>query len=649
MKLGFMMKQAFRQLRDRWQQLWSKLCMSLQRRLLKFLSIAICIGCAVLLGHGASAQLSTGLQPLSTVPVPGPSAAALSRFVRDRSVLLALGKALFWDMNVGSDQRMSCASCHFHAGADNRSKNQVSPGLLGGDITFQLSPVNAQLMISQFPLRKLSNPDDRTSAVKSDTNDVVSSQGVHLTQFNSDGSSTPLADSVFQVGGKTTRRVEPRNSPTVINAVFNHRNFWDGRASNVFNGVNPFGDLDQNANLWENTSANTLQAAKVNLPDSSLASQAVGPPLSFFEMSAQDRSFPDIGRLFTKKGRKILRLRPLGQQLVHPEDSVLGGTNNLYPKPGLAVSSYSELIKKAFQPQWWNNNSQMVSIDGTDYTQLEANFSLFFGLAVQEYERSLVSDQTPFDQYLAGKSALSNNQKAGLNIFLDKGKCINCHGGAELTNASVQNVRKQPIERMTMGDGGTAVYDNGFYNVGVRPTKEDLAVGSNIQLNGQTVPLSLTKQAQINGTISASERTAVNGAFKTPSLRNVELTAPYFHNGDAATLGQVVQFYNRGGNFGLGVQPINNSADLDPDIQSLKLTKTEQSNLVEFLKSLTDQRVRYERAPFDHPQLFVPNGHIGNTQAVQDANGDGQADDAMIEIPPVGSRGRLQPPKNFLE
>jgi hypothetical protein len=96
----------------------------------------------------------------------------------------------------------------------------------------------------------------------------------------------------------------------------------------------------------------------------------------------------------------------------------------------------------------------------------------------------------------------------------------------------------------------------------------------------------------------------VDGAFKTPGLRNVELTAPYFHNGNAFSLEEVVAFYTRGGDFpnnpelGAFMQPI----------RSLKGSPAKQADLVEFLKALTDERVRNETAPFDHPELFIPDG-----------------------------------------
>ena len=74
-----------------------------------------------------------------------------------------------------------------------------------------------------------------------------------------------------------------------------------------------------------------------------------------------------------------------------------------------------------------------------------------------------------------------------------------------------------------MGDGGTATYDNGFYDIGVRPAFEDLGVGGADRFGN---PLSFARAAGPGGS-----RVAVDGAFKVPSLRNVALTPPYFHDG----------------------------------------------------------------------------------------------------------------------
>jgi hypothetical protein len=97
------------------------------------------------------------------------------------------------------------------------------------------------------------------------------------------------------------------------------------------------------------------------------------------------------------------------------------------------------------------------------------------------------------------------------------------------------------------------------------------------------------------------------GSFKAPQLREVELTGPYFHNGGKLTLRQVVDFYVRGGDF-----PITNAQHRDfnivnqvIEVQS-NLSEAEQVALVDFLLELTDDRVRFERAPFDHPQVILP-------------------------------------------
>jgi hypothetical protein len=101
---------------------------------------------------------------------------------------------------------------------------------------------------------------------------------------------------------------------------------------------------------------------------------------------------------------------------------------------------------------------------------------------------------------------------------------------------------------------------------------------------------------------------AVDGMFKIPGLRNVALTAPYFHNGSAGTLRQVVEFYNRGGN----VDAPNKASQIKP----LSLNEQDKNDLVAFLDALTDPRVLLQQAPFDHPELLIPNGASGDTQSV---------------------------------
>jgi hypothetical protein len=137
----------------------------------------------------------------------------------------------------------------------------------------------------------------------------------------------------------------------------------------------------------------------------------------------------------------------------------------------------------------------------------------------------------------------------------------------------------------------------------------------------------------------------VDGAFKVPSLRNVALTPPYFHNGDVATLRDAVGLYARGGN----VAPIvARDGTLIEPLGLPGLASDEIDAIVAFLETLTDERVVYQRAPFDHPQILVPNGHPGNEDATVDADGDGRADDVLVPIPAVGAAGGAPLP-GFLE
>jgi hypothetical protein len=115
-----------------------------------------------------------------------------------------------------------------------------------------------------------------------------------------------------------------------------------------------------------------------------------------------------------------------------------------------------------------------------------------------------------------------------------------------------------------------------------------------------------TNQPQ-EGTWPIVNRVGRMGSFKAAQLREVELTGPYFHNGGKLTLRQVVDFYARGGDF-----PATNSQhrdfnliNLDIEVQS-NLTEVEKVALVDFLLEFTDERVRFERGPFDHPEVFVP-------------------------------------------
>lgn len=420
-------------------------------------------------------------------------------FIKDEAAAILLGKAFYWDMQTGSDG-VACATCHYHAGADARDTNQLSPGLKGGNALFDATATggggpNYPLNTADYPFHQLDNPAVRNSSVLFDSDDVTSSQGTFDASFNDINSGDADDDctinspdsSGFHLNNINVRQVEPRNTPTVINAAFNHRNFWDGRANNIFNGVDPFGQRNTAARVLENQSGSVAQI-QVAFENSALASQSVGPPTSDFEMSCS-------GRNFLKIGKKMVSLKALADQRVHPSDSVLGGMS-AHPKDGLDGSgnngiAYSTLIEAAISDRFWNSNALFDvnknqigagSPSNTDeYTLMEANFSLIWGLAIQAYERTLISDDAPYDQWAEAsddrsptientKGILTEAQMRGMNLFFtnaigERGNCSTCHQGPAFSTATFPFTeeeesgefpeREQLVERMRMGDGFT--------------------------------------------------------------------------------------------------------------------------------------------------------------------------------------------------
>ncbi|MGC2697769.1 MAG: cytochrome c peroxidase [Candidatus Angelobacter sp.] len=588
-------------------------------------------------GNGGGGHDGRGLASLKTITVPGPTAAELANLIKDKNATIALGKAFFWEMQFGSDGQTACATCHSNAGADSRTNNQADPGLRRVDAngfpatdsnTFYAGfGPNHSLSLSDFPLHTLSR----------DNNNIVGSQGVLRYNFNDvvlgqgAENETSVADPVWSIsdgngGAVNVRRSTPRNAPPVINAVFNYRNFWDGRAQNIFNGVDPFGAGDPGAHLLQTdpNNPNATIDVQLRLSNSSLASQAVGPPGSDVEMSA-------TGRPFVKIGKKMLTVTPLGLQQVAPDDSVLGSFSAA-PANGLSTD-YISMIQAAFQPKWWNSNvvvdqNSNVLHTGTpqntdEYSQMEYNFSLFWGVAIQMYESTLVSDNSRFDQFMEGnRNALTALEQQGLNRFQGKGGCINCHNGAELTDATISNITSKGgvVEQLP----GGRWHDIGFHNIGVRPTNDDLGLAASDPSGLASLSVAeLASLGQVTGTaVPAGAPVSVGGAVKTPGLRNVELTAPFFLNGGQATLAQVVDFYSRGGDFP--------SVDIDPNLERASFGFFDKVAVVAFLKSLTDERVRNQSAPFDHPSITVPNGAVVS---------NGVMTEQTITIPATGAGG----------
>lgn len=155
--------------------------------------------------------------------------------------------------------------------------------------------------------------------------------------------------------------------------------------------------------------------------------------------------------------------------------------------------------------------------------------------AIASFERTIVSRTSPFDRWLGGdKRALTAPQLRGMVLFNDQAKtnCIACHAAPNFT-------------------------DNGFHNLGLASFGAD-----NPDL----------------GRYAQKRVAMMKGAFKTPSLRDVEYTPPYFHDGSAKTLMDVVEHYAKGGIV---------RSNLSPNIVPLALTQGDKEDLVAFLKALS--------------------------------------------------------------
>lgn len=166
--------------------------------------------------------------------------------------------------------------------------------------------------------------------------------------------------------------------------------------------------------------------------------------------------------------------------------------------------------------------------------------------ALATYIRSIMSGNAPYDRYLNGdRVALSADAQAGLRVFRGKGNCTACHVGPNFT-------------------------DEKFHNTGIAWAGSSPGAGTAGSFRDEG-------RATISG--KAEDR----GAFKTPTLREIERSAPYMHDGSLASLDDVVDYYDRGG---------NRHALLDPEVRPIGLTEPEKHALVAFLRSLSGTMTR---------------------------------------------------------
>ncbi len=271
-----------------------------------------------------------------------------------------------------------------------------------------------------------------------------------------------------------------RNAPTVVNAAYFHKLFWDGRS-----------------------------------PD--LEDQSQHPFVNQVEMGLKDH------------------------------------------KPILEIVRTDSDYGKAFKAVFGKSGDQITMDDVKK--------------AIASFERTIVSGNSPFDRYYFGgdKKAMAPAQIRGFQVFLGQGRCVSCH---------------------TVEQDHALFTDNRFHNIGIGMNRiqKDAPRLAGEFLKAKSQGADVDKAVLTDPKTSELGRFAVTdgfddmGSFKTPTLRNIALTAPYMHDGSLKTLNEVVTHYNNGG----ATKKSDRVNDfLSGGIRPLNLSKQQISDLVAFMEALT--------------------------------------------------------------
>jgi cytochrome c peroxidase len=234
----------------------------------------------------------------------------------------------------------------------------------------------------------------------------------------------------------------------------------------------------------------------------------------------------------------------------------------------MGLESYDDIVKVCrSDPEYAKAFEQAFGVKGPDITMKHVQ------QAIAAFERTVVAGDSPFDRYFYGgdAKALTDAQKRGFDLFVNKGRCVSCH------------VIEQTQALFT---------DNRFHNIGVgiNDIQMDVADLAGAFLQAKATLAGVDKKVLADKRTSELGRFAVSrdfqglGAFKTSTLRNVAVTPPYMHDGSLKTLKEVVDHYNNGGVTKKG-DPVNDF--LGSGIRPLDLTDQEVDDLVSFLEALT--------------------------------------------------------------
>lgn len=253
------------------------------------------------------------------------------------------------------------------------------------------------------------------------------------------------------------------------------------------------------------------------------------------------------------------------QHVMYLEDQATGVITNQIEMHG----SLKEVVSKLKSSEEYSDLFKKAFGKSKDSAVSDQNIRI----ALASFVSSLTPMNSPFDSFMRGENAaISSEAKQGFNLFSGKAKCATCHF--------------MP-----------------FFNGTVPPhftetEAEVLGVPSKTDTSNAVIDPDVGKFTLNNAEIEKY-------AFKTPTLRNIALTAPYMHNGVYKTLEQVIDFYNRGGGEGIGIHLENQTLPAD----KLNLTEKEKVALVSFLKTLTDTTGTTSR-PVRLPEIISAHGKV---------------------------------------
>lgn len=317
---------------------------------------------------------------------------------------------------------------------------------------------------------------------------------------------------------------------------------------------------------------NTFSCAMCHVPEQGFASNELATAVGIEGRSVR-RNSPTIynvaylERLFHDGRESSLEQQIWGPLLARNEMGNL--SVGLVIEQISAIAEYPEQFDRAFP-------DQSISMET-------------IGKALASYERVLVSANSAFDRWYYGgeKDAMNAEQQAGFRLFSGKAGCLACH---------------------LVGKEWALFTDNRMHNTGIgyersmsktpASTRVQIAPGESIMVRGDVVADASEPRLSDLGLYEITENPDDRWKYRTPSLRNVALTAPYMHDGSLSTLEDVISFYNRGG--------VKNEL-LDPLVRPLGLTPEETSQLLSFLNALTGDNV--DRLVAD--AFTVPVGNTG--------------------------------------